>query len=89
MNQDEPLRERLNRWISARYPEVCIPDEQVPLGYRKLMNYYEHLEIAMLELRLLDRHADFLHMIRKRKAYLRRLGGGELQKEQFRAMTAF
>lgn len=89
MTPADDIRARLDRWIARQYPGVEMPQGDTPLGYEKLMHYYEHLEIAMLELRLLDKHPEFLALIRKRKSYLRRLRGGELQKEQFRAMTAF
>ena len=88
MNQDE-LKQALDHWVTQHYPQVDIPNGEFPLGPEKLLHYYEHMEIAMLELDLHDVYPDYMMMIRKRRYYLRRLQGGRLTREQFRSLTAF
>ena len=88
MNPDE-LKHTVNHWIEQHFPHIDIPDGTAPLGCDKLLNYYEHMEIAMLALKLHDTYPDYLLMIRKRRNYVRRLQGVEFKKEQFRSMTAF
>ena len=88
MNPDE-IKHRIHSWLAQHYPQVEIPSGQVPLGRDSLLCYYEHMEIAILELKLHDRHPEYLAMIRKRRNYLRRLHGLEFKKEQFRSLSAF
>ena len=88
MTQDD-LKNTMNQWIAQHYPQIEMPSGEVPLGPEKLLRYYEHMEIAMLELNLHDVYPDFMAMIRKRRWYLRRLRGVEFKKEQFRSLTAF
>ena len=87
--QSEQLQKRLSDWIRQHHPEVEQPNGRTPLGRDGLLSYYEHMEIAMLALRLHDRYPEYLLMIRKRRNFLRRLRGAEFTKEQFRSLTAF
>jgi len=88
MNLTE-LEHRLQQWLRRHYPELDLPDSARPLGAVGLLNYYDHLEIAMLELDLHDRFPNYLALVRKRRNYLRRLQGVELKKEQFRSLSSF
>lgn len=83
------LKSRLHDWLAEYYPHIELPEGDSPLGCEKLLNYYDHMEIAMLQLKLHDRCPDYLLMIRRRRNLLRRLQGSALKKEQFRSLTAF
>lgn len=88
MNTDA-LRQMLHRWLEQHYPDVVRPAAGVTLGSEKLLHYYDHMEIALLELRLVDESPEYLSLLRKRRAYLRRMSAAELKKERFRSLSAF
>ena len=85
----QELKSTLHQWLRRHYPHLDIPDGRIPLGNVKLLKYYEHVEIAMLELKLHDVFPEFLAGVRKRRSYLRRLQGAEFKKEQFRCLASF
>lgn len=87
--KQQDLKQYLDDWIRQHYPEVGVPDAGFPLGREKLLLYYEHVEVAMLQLKLLDCYPEYLATVRKRRAYLRRLKGEAFKKEQFRSLTSF
>lgn len=85
----QQIEQILQQWLVQHYPQLEFPNRDTPLGLTRLLNYYEHMEIAMLELHLHDRFPEYLAMLRKRRCYLRRLQQGEFSKEQFRSLSAF
>ena len=84
----DEIRQAIHDWLTAEYPDIKYPGDQ-PLSQAELIAYYEHCEVALLELNLLDTFPDFLRLIRRTKNYLKRLTPLEYKKEFFRSRTAF
>ena len=84
----EEIKQTLVRWIKENHPALPLPGETV-LERHQLLAFYDHLEVAMLELNLHDTYPDYLRLIRKRRNFIRRLDDAEFKKEIFRSRTAF
>ena len=86
--EPDVLKRNLIEWIKRNYPEVPVPSEQ-SLDRAQLLAFYDHMEVAMLELNLHDEHPEYLRLIRKRRNFIRRTSDAEFKKEIFRSRTSF
>ncbi len=86
--ESELLKQTLVDWIQQNYPKVPVPSEQ-SLDRNQLLAFYDHMEVAMLELNLHDEYPEFLRLIRKRRNFIRRMDDAEFKKEIFRSRTSF
>lgn len=84
----DALKAELEHWITKNHPLVRLPGDR-QLDRKQLIAYYDHLEVAMLQLNYHDDYPEFLQMLRKRRALLRRLSDREYKQELFRSMVAF
>ena len=84
----DALKAELDQWIKQHYPLLKIPTEK-QLNRQQLIAYYDHLEVAMLQLNYHDDYPEFLQMLRKRRSLLGRLSDREYKQELFRSLVAF
>ena len=62
----DEIKTRIQQWLNQHYPKIEYPGDE-PLQLDKLLLYYEHCEIALIEMKLLDEHPEFMRMIRRVK----------------------
>ncbi len=84
----DEIKQHIHQWLNTHHPQVEYPGNE-PLPPEKLLIYYEHCEIALIEMKLLDEHPEFMRMIRRVKNQIKRLTPLEHKKEIFRSRVAF
>ena len=84
----DDIKQKLTAWIKQHYPCLPIPGEQ-SLARQQLLDYYDHMEVAMLQLDLHDEYPDYLRLLRKRRNFIRRMDDETFKKDIFRAQTLF
>lgn len=84
----DDIRQQLHQWLQQHYPQVTCPGDE-PLQLEQLLVYYEHCQIALIEMQLLDVYPEFMRMVRRMKNQIKRLTPLEYKKEIFRSRVAF
>ncbi|HEY9052511.1 MAG TPA: hypothetical protein VIQ03_13250 [Gammaproteobacteria bacterium] len=84
----DEIKQHIHQWLNQHYPHIKCPGNE-PLQPEKLLVYYEHCEVALIEMKLLDEYPEFMRMIRRIKNQVKRLTPQEYKKEIFRSRVAF
>ena len=51
------IQQLIHQWLSEHYPDVICPGDRV-MDQKALLNYYEHCEVAILEMDLIDEYSE-------------------------------